>query len=63
VEARDAAGTLLGFERTLALSGETAAAIAAEARRFGQEDDITVVTVVRRRGLRDQGLGEQAATA
>jgi hypothetical protein len=53
VEARDAAGALLGFERTRALSGETAAAIAAEARRFGQEDDITVVTVVRRTGTGD----------
>jgi len=48
VEARDAEGALLGFERTRALSGETAATIAAEARRFGQEDDITVVTVVRK---------------
>jgi hypothetical protein len=47
VEARDAGGTLLGFERTRAMSGESAAAIAAEARRFGQEDDITVLTVVR----------------
>ncbi len=53
VEARDAEGALLGFERTRALSGETAAAIAAEARRFGQEDDITVVTVVRRTGNRE----------
>ncbi|HSZ16117.1 MAG TPA: PP2C family protein-serine/threonine phosphatase [Terracidiphilus sp.] len=48
VEARDAGGALFGFERTLAFSKETAAAIAAAARAHGQEDDITVVTVERR---------------
>ena len=48
VEARDAQGALFGFERTLAFSKETAAAIAAAARAHGQEDDITVVTVERR---------------
>jgi hypothetical protein len=48
VEARDARGALFGFERTLAFSKETAAAIAAAARAHGQEDDITVVTVERR---------------
>ena len=47
LEARDARGALFGFERTRAISGGTAAAIAAEALRFGQEDDITVLTLAR----------------
>lgn len=46
LEARDAEGVLFGFERTRAVSGGTAAEIAEEARRYGQEDDITVLTVV-----------------
>ena len=45
VEARGASGELLGFERTRELSVRTAAQIAAEAQRFGQEDDITVLTL------------------
>ena len=44
VEARNPAGELFGFERTAALSTETAENIAAAAQRFGQEDDITVLT-------------------
>ncbi len=48
VEARDAQGALFGFERTRAIAGERAEAIAAAARQYGQEDDITVVTVVRK---------------
>jgi hypothetical protein len=47
VEARDARGELFGFERTRALSGEAAETIARAAQEYGQEDDITVVTVVR----------------
>jgi serine phosphatase RsbU (regulator of sigma subunit) len=47
LEATDAAGELFGFERTRAISGQTAAQIAAAARRFGQEDDITVLTLAR----------------
>jgi hypothetical protein len=47
VEARDAQGALFGFERTRAISGESAEAIAAAALQYGQEDDITVVTAVR----------------
>lgn len=47
VEARDAHGTLFGFERTRALSRDTAASIARAAQEFGQEDDITVVTILR----------------
>jgi serine phosphatase RsbU (regulator of sigma subunit) len=45
VEARNHAGELFGFERTLAISGESAQTIAEVALSFGQEDDITVLTV------------------
>ncbi len=51
VEARDSNGEMLGFERTAILSSDTADQIAREARKFGQEDDITVVTVAYLRGL------------
>ncbi|MDE3149203.1 MAG: SpoIIE family protein phosphatase [Acidobacteriota bacterium] len=47
VEARDKAGALFGFERTLAISNQPANSIAEEAQRWGQEDDITVLTVTR----------------
>jgi hypothetical protein len=47
VEAANARGELLGFERTRELSGKSAAEIAAAAQAFGQNDDITVVTVRR----------------
>lgn len=46
VEARSGSGPLLGFERTRELSTRAAAEIAAEAQRFGQNDDITVLTLV-----------------
>ncbi|HEX4284765.1 MAG TPA: PP2C family protein-serine/threonine phosphatase [Terracidiphilus sp.] len=46
VEARDARGELFGFERTRAMSGHAADAIARAAQLYGQEDDITVVSVV-----------------
>jgi hypothetical protein len=45
VEARNAAGQLLGFERTCAISADFAQNIAGAAQRFGQEDDITVLTL------------------
>lgn len=47
VEAQSASGELFGFDRAKAISRQAAAAIADEAVRFGQEDDITVVTVER----------------
>jgi serine phosphatase RsbU (regulator of sigma subunit) len=43
VEARNASGELLGFERTQALSMESAEKVAQAAEEFGQEDDITVL--------------------
>jgi hypothetical protein len=45
VEARNEAGELFGFERTAQFSSNTAEAIAQAAQAFGQEDDITVLTV------------------
>lgn len=47
VEARNEAGELFGFEQTAAYAGETAEAIARTAQAFGQDDDITVLTVQR----------------
>jgi phosphoserine phosphatase RsbU/P len=45
VEARNAAGELFGFDRTSDISKQPPAQIADTAARFGQEDDITVLTV------------------
>jgi len=47
VEAQNAEGELFGFERGKAISTQPAAAIVEAATRFGQEDDITVVTIER----------------
>jgi len=47
VEAQNKKGELFGFERARAISTKPAAAIVAEAVEFGQEDDITVVTIER----------------
>jgi len=47
VEAREKSGALFGFERTAAISGESADQIAATAETFGQEDDITALTLAR----------------
>jgi serine phosphatase RsbU (regulator of sigma subunit) len=45
VEARNAAGELFGFERTRAISTESAEKVAQAAQAFGQEDDITVLSL------------------
>jgi hypothetical protein len=45
LEARNAAGELYGFDRTRSLSTEWAEVIARTVQRFGQEDDITVLTL------------------
>jgi hypothetical protein len=45
LEARNASGELLGFDRTRELSTQSAAGIARAAQEFGQEDDITVLTL------------------
>ena len=56
VEARGAAGELFGFERTAELANESAEQIANAAQRFGQADDITVLTVM------SVAAGQEAAT-
>ncbi len=45
VEARNKTGELFGFDRTGAISTQSAEQIAAAARAFGQQDDITVLTL------------------
>lgn len=45
VEARNASGELFGFERAAALSTDPAEKIAHAAQQFGQDDDITVLTL------------------
>jgi hypothetical protein len=44
-EARSQSGELFGFERTAAICSHAADSIARTAQQFGQEDDITVVTL------------------
>lgn len=48
VEAQNDRGELFGFERARKISTEDAATIADTAVRFGQQDDITIVTIERR---------------
>jgi phosphoserine phosphatase RsbU/P len=62
LEATDAKGELFGFERTRAISGQTAETIADAALKFGQEDDITVLTLVRSR-LAVDDMAQIQATA
>jgi hypothetical protein len=45
VEAQNSNGELFGFERTQQVSNESARYIAQTAKRFGQNDDITVISV------------------
>jgi len=45
--AENSVGELFGFERTRAISGQSAGEIAAVATAWGQNDDITVVTARR----------------
>ena len=47
VEARNSSGQLFGFDSTRNISTQPAAAIASAAQSFGQEDDITVLTIAR----------------
>jgi len=47
IEAQSAHGELFGFERGRELSVQPAAEIVAAAKNFGQQDDITVVTIER----------------
>jgi serine phosphatase RsbU (regulator of sigma subunit) len=51
VEATNPQGELYGFDRTQAISTESATQIARTAELFGQEDDITVLSVTRAASL------------
>jgi sigma-B regulation protein RsbU (phosphoserine phosphatase) len=52
VEARNANGELLGFDQMAALTTKAASEIADVAQRWGQEDDITVLSVIRTGALK-----------
>jgi serine phosphatase RsbU (regulator of sigma subunit) len=54
VEARNANGELLGFDRMATLTTKAASEIADAAQLWGQEDDITVLSVIRTGGLDPQ---------
>ena len=45
VEAQSPSGELFGFDRTRAISVQPAAQIAAAAQAFGQNDDITILSI------------------
>jgi phosphoserine phosphatase RsbU/P len=45
IEAQSPTGELFGFERSRAIASQSAQSIADIAQRFGQEDDITVLTL------------------
>jgi hypothetical protein len=62
VEARNRHGELYGFERTAEIATHSADAIANVARNFGQEDDITVLTLSRiaRAEMREMELTPEA---
>ncbi|MGH9598517.1 MAG: PP2C family protein-serine/threonine phosphatase, partial [Terracidiphilus sp.] len=47
VEAQNQKGELFGFDRARELSMQSAAAIVAAAKQFGQQDDMTVVSIER----------------
>jgi hypothetical protein len=47
LEARDGHGELFGFARIAAIAAQSAEAIASAAQTFGQDDDITVLTLAR----------------
>jgi Stage II sporulation protein E (SpoIIE) len=47
LEARTTSGELFGFDRAASMSGKSAAEIAHAAEQFGQEDDITVLSLIR----------------
>jgi sigma-B regulation protein RsbU (phosphoserine phosphatase) len=51
VEAQNQHGELFGFDRAKAISIQPAAAIVEAAKKFGQEDDITVVAIFREQAI------------
>ncbi len=62
VEAQNAEREMFGFERGRALSMEPVAAIVEAARRFGQQDDMTVIAITRDAAVaREPALAQQVA--
>ena len=53
VEARSSRGELFGFERTATIANSSAVSIAEAAKAFGQEDDITVLSLSRKRAVEE----------
>jgi sigma-B regulation protein RsbU (phosphoserine phosphatase) len=51
IEAQNHQGELFGFDRAKAISTQPAASIVEAAKKFGQEDDITVVTIRREQAV------------
>jgi serine phosphatase RsbU (regulator of sigma subunit) len=51
IEAQSQKGELFGFDRAREIAGETANEIAKQAQEFGQQDDITVVTIEREKAV------------
>jgi hypothetical protein len=60
VEARNRSGELFGFERTAEIATDTAESIAEAAQKFGQHDDITVLTLSREK-VREAPAVERSA--
>jgi serine phosphatase RsbU (regulator of sigma subunit) len=60
VEARSRSGELFGFERTAEIATDTAESIAEAAQKFGQFDDITVLTLSWARAAEAPGVGRSA---
>lgn len=61
LEARTPKGELFGFERAASASLQPASEIAAAAQAFGQEDDITVLSLIRKPGCTDPLQVENSA--
>jgi Stage II sporulation protein E (SpoIIE) len=57
VEARSQSGELFGFERTAVIAAQSAETISRTAQDFGQDDDITVLTLTR------VAVGKQTSTS
>ena len=63
VEARNGKRDLLGFERAQELATRSASEIARAAQQFGQDDDITVVSVTRQAGSGVCGVSSHCSRA
>jgi hypothetical protein len=60
VEARSRTGELFGFDRTSAIAADSAESIAQATQKFGQQDDITVLTLSRDHATEAPSTGRSA---